>query len=382
MSVPGGWVRGASTAGLGAVFLAAIAVQALAIAQSWGSWYWVPGAVSAAAVCGPALLGLRRPLWPAVAALVLAAAAIAGTRAAGPDLPAEPSPAMVLGLAVLTAAALRVLAPVRAAAVAAAGPVVIVAGQLAAGPPSAGLAAVTALDGLLWLAAAGAGLSLRALDVRARATAERVRRDERLELARELHDVVAHHITGMVLQAQGAQVVARRDPERVGAYLGELETAGTDALAAMRRIVGLLRDADDAAPASPGPERLGALVERFRRQGPEVRLSMPEGDDGWPPEVTTTVYRVTQEALTNVLRHAPRARSVTVTVERDARGITVEVADDAPAAPARPAHRGGYGLIGMRERVESLGGSLHAGPRAGAGWSVRATLPVPAAEPR
>ncbi|MFA1546920.1 sensor histidine kinase [Actinomadura chokoriensis] len=384
MTVPRGWVRGVSVAGLGAVLLTAIIVQAAAIAQSWGAWYWVPGSVSAAVACLAALRGLRRPLRPAVVAFCLAAAAIVLTRVAGPDLPAEPSPAMTLALAVLTGSALRALAPVPAAAVAVAVPALIIAGQLAAGPPPAGLAAVTALDGLVWLAAVGAGLSLRLLDVRARAAADRVRRDERLELARELHDVVAHHITGMVVQAQGAQVVARRNPEQVGEYLAELEAAGTDALAAMRRVVGLLRDADDAPPASPGPERLAALVERFRRQGPDVRLDMPDGngDPEWPPEVTTTVYRVTREALTNVLRHAPKARSVTVTVEQGARDVTVEVADDAPAAPARHPHRGGYGLIGMRERVESLGGSLRAGPRPGAGWSVRATLPVPTREPR
>ncbi|MEV4002205.1 histidine kinase [Actinomadura sp. NPDC049753] len=384
MTDPGGWGRGVSVAGLGVVFLAAITAQAVAIAQSWGSWYWVPGGVSAAAVCVPALLGLRRPLWPAAAGFALAGAAIAGVRAAGRDLPAEPSPAMTLGLAVLTGSALRILPPAPAAAVTAAGPAVIIAGQLAAGPPPAGLAAVTALDGLVWLAAVGVGLALRLLDARARGVAEQVRRAERLELARELHDVVAHHITGMVVQAQGAQVVARRNPEQVSGYLGEMEAAGTEALAAMRRVVGLLRDADDAAPASPGPERLGALVERFRLQGPEVRLSMPDGnaDAAWPPEVTTTVYRVAREALTNVLRHAPGARSVTVTVAQGPEGVTVEVADDAPAAPARHPHRGGYGLIGMRERVESLGGSLRAGPRPGGGWSVRAALPVPAGRSR
>ncbi len=382
VTVAEGWGRVASVAGLGAVLLAAIAVQAAAIAQSWGSWYWTPGSVCAAVVCVPALLGLRRPLWPAVAGLGAAVAAIVATRVAGPDLPAEPSPAMTLGLAVLTGSALRALAPVPAGAIAAAGPVVIIAGQLAAGPPSAGLPAVTALDGLVWLAGVGAGLTLRTLDARASAAAERVRRAERLELARELHDVVAHHITGMVVQAQGVQVVARRNPEQVTDYLSEMETAGIEALAAMRRVVGLLRDADDAAPASPGPERLGALIERFGRKGPAVRLSLPDGDATWPPEVTSTVYRIVQEALTNVLRHAPRARSVTVTVEQNPQDVTVEVTDDAPAAPARPGHRGGYGLIGMRERVETLGGSLRAGPRPGAGWSVRATLPAPTRKPR
>ncbi|MFE7330031.1 sensor histidine kinase [Streptomyces sp. NPDC057565] len=382
MTITGGWGRVVSVAGLGAVLLAAIAVQAAAIAQSWGSWYWMPGCVCAAAVCLSALLGLRRPLRPAVAGLGVAAAAIVATRVAGPDLPAEPSPAMILGLAVLTGSALRALAPVPAGAIAAAGPAVIIASQLAAGPPPVGLAAVTALDGLVWLAGAGTGLALRTLDARASATAERVRQAERLELARELHDVVAHHITGMVVQAQGLQVVARRNPEQVTDYLSEMEAAGTEALAAMRRVVGLLRDADDAAPASPGPERLGVLVERFGRNGPAVRLTLPDGETTWPPEVTSTVYRIVQEALTNVLRHAPKARAVTVTVEQDPRDVTVEVTDDAPAAQAWHPHRGGYGLIGMRERVETLGGSLRAGPRPGAGWSVRATLPAPTREPR
>lgn len=378
MTVPAGWVRGVSVTGLGAALLMAITVQAAAIAESWGSRYWAPGCAFAAAVCLTALAGLRRPLRPAVAALVLAAAAIATTRLSGSDLPAEPSPAMAVGLAVLTASALRGLPPAPAAAIAGAGPVLIVVGQLAAGPPFAQLAAVTVLDGPIWLAAIGIGVSLRILDARAHTAAEQVRREERLVLARELHDVVAHHITGMVLQAQGAQVVARRDPEQVSEYLSELEAAGTDALAAMRRVVGLLRDTDDAAPASPGPEGLGALIDRFRRQGPEVTLTMPDEND-WPPEVTTTVYRVAQEALTNVLRHAPKARSVTVAVEQCAQGVTIEVADDAPAPVARHPQRG-YGLIGMRERVESLGGSLRAGPRPGSGWSVRATLPT--GEPR
>jgi signal transduction histidine kinase len=383
VNVPRRWRRAVSDAGLGAVFLVAIAGQAAAIAQTWGAWYWAPGAAFAVAVCLPALLGRRRPARPAAAALGIAALSIPVTRLPDTDLPAEPSPALALGLAVLAGAALRVLPPVRAGIVAGSALAVVVGGRFAVDPLSSGASAVIALDGLVLLAAAGAGLYLRLLDARARAAADRVRRTERLELARELHDVVAHHITGMVVQAQGAQLVARRNPAHVTDALGEIEAAGTDALAAMRRVVGLLRDEDDAPPASPGPERLGALVERFGRRGPEVRLSMRDGGDAdWPPEVTSTVYRVVQEALTNVLRHAPGAGRVTVTVEEDAEGVTVEVADDAPAGSVQPHHRGGYGLIGMRERVETLGGSLHAGPRPGAGWSVRATLPVPAGKRR
>ncbi|MGX2992824.1 sensor histidine kinase [Streptomyces sp. JNUCC 64] len=93
------------------------------------------------------------------------------------------------------------------------------------------------------------------------------------------------------------------------------------------------------------------------------------------------MYRVVREALTNVRRHARHARSVEVTVRREGAAVTVEVADDAPPDPARVPHRG-YGLVGMRERVEALGGSLDAGPRPGTGWSVRARLPLPTAEPR
>jgi signal transduction histidine kinase len=120
-----------------------------------------------------------------------------------------------------------------------------------------------------------------------------------------------------------------------------------------------------------------------------VDLSLPDGGPAWPPEVTTTVYRVVQEALTNITRHAPHAGAVTVSVSNVPAGVTVEVSDDAPHAPAlqpmlHPTRQvgGGYGLIGMRERVETLGGTLEAGPRPGRGWTVRATLPVAAEETR
>ncbi|MDX3226488.1 sensor histidine kinase [Streptomyces sp. ME19-01-6] len=372
--------RIASATGLGALFLAALVTQAVAIAQSWGARYWLPGAVTAVTVCLLALLCRRQRAWFAVAGLAVAAAAITVSGLA--DLPQEPSPATALGLSVLVGTAIRTLPPVPAGAIAAAGLTVVVGGQFAARPATSGITGVTGVNGLAWLAAVVVGLSLRLLDGRALATAERVRRDERLELARELHDVVAHYITGMLIQAQAAQLVGRKDPGKVADSLADIEACASDALTAMRRVVGLLRD--DAAPASPGPERLSALVERFNHQGPRVCLRMPDSSDGeaaWPPEVTSTVYRIVREALTNVQRHAPQAGSVSVTVGHGPRLVTVEVVDDAPPGPGRPAHRGGYGLIGMRERVESLGGTLSAGPRHGAGWSVRATLPIPTGEP-
>jgi signal transduction histidine kinase len=112
-----------------------------------------------------------------------------------------------------------------------------------------------------------------------------------------------------------------------------------------------------------------------------VHLRVPDGEPVWPSEVNSTIYRIVQESLTNIARHAPTTRSVTIDVAQEHQAITVEVTDDAPAAPTRY-HRGGHGLIGMRERVEALGGTLHAGPREKAGWSVRANLPLPPSEPR
>lgn len=380
MSFWGRLVRIGATAVLGVVFLVVLAIQAAAIARSWGGGYWIFDCAAAVLVYALALLRRERYQWTAAAGLGVAAAAIAIARVA--HQPAEPGPAMALGLALLVGAAIRRLPPLPAGAIAAGGLAVVVAGQLArAGVSSFSVTAVGTINGTAWLAAAVVGGSLRLLDARARRTAEQVRQDERLDLARELHDVAAHHITGILLQAQAAQLVARRHPEQVTSVLGGIEAAGIEALAAMRRIVGLLRDTDDAAPASPGPEQLGALVERFGRHGPPVRLHTPDDTSAWAPEVTSTVYRIVQEALTNVTRHAPHARSVAVTVVQEQAEISVEVVDDAPLGPALP-HRDGYGLIGMRERVESLGGTLVSGPRPGSGWSVRATLPMTIAAPR
>ncbi|MCM2390672.1 sensor histidine kinase [Streptomyces albipurpureus] len=374
--IPDRWARGISTVGLGTTFLAAIAFQSFAVAQTWGAAFWVPGAAATAVVCALALLRHRERTWTAATGLAVAALSVLAPLLPGTRLPAGLGPSLALGLAVLIASAVRVLPPVRAGAIAGGG-LLVIAAQFAARPTSA----VAAIAAVAWLAALGVGLSLRMLDDRAEAAADRVRRAERLELARELHDIVAHHITGMLIQSQAAQIVARRNPERVLDSLTEIETAGSEAMAAMRRVVGLLRDSADAPPASPGPEGLSTLVERFSSQGPKVRLSMPDDDTQWPPEVTSTVYRIVQEALTNVLRHAQHARSIEVTVDRAPDGVTVEVVDDAPPDSARPQHRSGYGLIGMRERVQTLGGSLCVGPRPGVGWSVRATLPVPTREP-
>lgn len=330
-----------------------------------------------------ALLRRRNRFALALAALVVAVVAIVVARLAG--LPEEPAPATALASAVLVASAVRRLPVRKAAAVASGGLVVVVASWLGAVPFALAPSQVATVCGASWLTAVAAGLGGRLVVEHREAAVERVRRDERLAVARELHDVVAHHITGIVVQAQAAQILARNesdDPGRLAGTLADIETAGSDALASLRRVVGLLRDAEDTSPVTPGPEALGTLVNRFEnRGGPAVQLRLPDDGAGWPPEVTTTVYRVVQEALTNITRHAPHARLVTVGVSATPEAVTVDVSDDAPPSSALHAG-GGYGLIGMRERVEALGGTLWAGPRPGAGWSVLATLPLTGAEPR
>jgi signal transduction histidine kinase len=208
-----------------------------------------------------------------------------------------------------------------------------------------------------------------------------------MELARELHDVVAHHVAGIVVQAQAARIVAAKRPETLEATLAGIELAGNDALTAMRRVVSLLRDPGDASGVTPSPEQLSDLVSRFASRGPAVQLHLPgPGRPPWPPEVTAAVHRIVQEALTNVILHAPDATSVTVTVEETPAGITVEVTDDAPRralggsplfAPASGQRGSGHGLTGMRERAEALGGALRAGPGPDRGWTIAANLPLP-----
>lgn len=259
----------------------------------------------------------------------------------------------------------------------------------------AGISGTTTMC-LIWalgaVAAAVLGAYLRHQEsTRARSLAE-VRRGQRLELARDLHDFVAHHVSGIVVQAQASQVVARQDPAQAVEALRRIEEAGQQALASMRRTVGMLReDEPDAAPAAPTPgiADLTELVERFRSAaGAGVRLDVGPGvDDTLPPEVTTSVYRVVLESLTNVRRHAADAGQVTVTVERtdggDQPALRVRVHDDA-SSPHRldgQVRRGGFGLVGLRERVTAVGGSLEAGPDERSGWTVSAVLPLPGRAP-
>ncbi len=204
---------------------------------------------------------------------------------------------------------------------------------------------------------------------------------ERMALARELHDVVAHHVTGIVVQAQAMRAVAEQDPRVVVDALGQIERAGTEAMTAMRRLVRSMRG---EAPAGAGEfseqattdlaADLHRLVETGNHGVPtEIDLDLPPD---LPPEVARSALRLVQESLTNVGKHAEGVTRAVVAAHARGGELSLEVRDDGTGQRARPEEDSGYGLIGMRERVELLRGRLSAGPSAEGGWAVRAWLPI------
>ncbi|MEU8267875.1 histidine kinase [Sphaerisporangium sp. NPDC049002] len=231
-----------------------------------------------------------------------------------------------------------------------------------------------------WAVAMGIGSYLRYQREHRQETVNAVRRAERLELARELHDLVAHHITGIVVQAQAAKTVAARKPEAVVPSLDAIATAGADALTSMRRLVGVLRAGDDASRnAGTTLTDLRVLVERFSASGPPVALGIGQGltESALAPEVLTTLHRVLQESLTNVRRHAPGTGWVEADLRPVERGVLLRVRNHrSPSDPRVARLGGGFGLVGMAERVKALGGDLVAGPTPEGGWEVRAWFPA------
>jgi signal transduction histidine kinase len=201
--------------------------------------------------------------------------------------------------------------------------------------------------------------------------------EERARIARELHDVVAHSISVMTVQAGGVRRLLHEDQRRERDALAAIEQTGREALTEMRRLLGILRGANEGTELAPQPglERLDALAQQVREAGLPVEVSIEGEPVAVPAGLDLSAYRVVQEALTNALKHAGPARAeVRVRYEPDA--IALEIANDG----ARVAEGGGarQGLPGMRERVAFYGGTLDAGPRAGGGgYVVRARIPLP-----
>ncbi|WP_333763580.1 sensor histidine kinase [Streptomyces sp. IBSBF 2390] len=216
--------------------------------------------------------------------------------------------------------------------------------------------------------------------------AERARRavaEERGRIARELHDVVAHHMSVISVQAGLARFVFDSDPGTARGALGTIADTSGEALEELRRMLRVLREEDPEAPRrAPMPTlaRLGELLTRVRSGGLPVDLDVEGTQRPLPPGVELCAYRVVQEALTNALKHAGPARA-RVRLRYGAHELTVRITDDGEGAiPARVPTAGGHGLIGMRERAKLYGGTISAGPRPGGGYEVRLTLPTSAAE--
>ncbi|MQM24101.1 sensor histidine kinase [Glycomyces albidus] len=240
----------------------------------------------------------------------------------------------------------------------------------------AGLA-VWALAGAL---GATVGLYLRALDERRiRAVAE-ARSVQRLQLARDLHDFVAHDISAMLAQAHAGQILIERDTAAAADAFRSIADSGERAMASMDRAVHALHDAEvgDLRSLVPALTDLPGLAARFSAAGAaQVRLDLDPDLEALPGEITGLAYRIVVEALTNVRRHANRAQRVDVAVHRTASGIAITVADDGPGPRSAPApRRSGLGLAGLTARARTLGGSLAAGPAEPTGWQVTAFLPV------
>jgi signal transduction histidine kinase len=212
------------------------------------------------------------------------------------------------------------------------------------------------------------------------AQAQRAAAAERTRIARELHDVVAHSVSVMTVQAGAARRVldqAGADPD-VREAIATVEATGREALAELRRVVGVLREDGESAGVAPQPgvADLPALVARAREAGLSVELEVEGEPRPLPSGVDLSAYRIAQEAITNTLKHAGPARAQ-VRVCYGAEALEVQVVDDGRGAAADPAPPGGgNGLVGMRERVALFGGELRAGPRAGGGYEVKARLPI------
>lgn len=374
-----------------AVLAVLVALIGVAFARSQYNARALHDASTVVAVVAAAPIVLRRrfPLPSAVATAVVAVVAQIAVGVRGLELPV-----LIIGYSVVVYGP-RWAGPLMAAVMLFGGvlPFVLHIGSDAAGP---GVLAFTVALSLLvalcvWLAGALRRARRRSVDQlrdRARLLEQGRRQEVRLELlaerariSREVHDVVAHSLSGIIAQADGGQYAATRDPQRAVDVLAGIATTGREALDDVRGLLDMLRDTaplDDAADGGgpqPGAGDVPALVEHVRAGGLPVTLAAT----GTPVTLTSgaglAVYRVVQEALTNVVKHAGPATPARVGMDWGPDELTVEIRDDGASGPRPAAPRGGHGLVGMRERAALHGGSVESGPNPGGGFTVRMRLP-------
>ena len=257
--------------------------------------------------------------------------------------------------------------------------------------PGGGVGAVLPLEvfGVLLPYVVGRAIRARAARERAsRDTAERLdaalvtsaraaAHDERSRIARELHDVIAHSVSVMVIQAGGARLVMGEEPDRAERSLRSVERAGREALVELRRLLGILGDGDPYALApQPGLGDIAPLLEHARQSGMTVNLHVDGTPLPVPPALDLCAYRIVQEALTNAIKHAAPAHA-SVNLRWGERVLELEISDDGRARRSARRTAGGHGIAGMRERVALHSGSFEAGAQPGGGFTVRARLPLP-----
>src|SRR5262250_1690459 len=366
-----------------AALVAVSVTSAAARTANFGPPAWL---AITAAVLVPAPVAVRRG-WPVtVLAVWLAANWVVGTAGMGG------STSVIVALALYTVAVSRPprrSVPVTAVALAVSAAAAVVGILASPQPPPWQIrfdvvAATIAVIGAGWVLGAGRRAQLQTAARAAQQAARRAVADERLRIARELHDVITHSMTLITAKAAVANYLSGAQPDRVGDALTVIEDTGRRALAEIRRMLGVLRsDTPGADPGggrapAPGLGDLAVLAERAGQAGVAVDLDVPARDD-LPEGVALAAYRIVQEAMTNVVKHAAPTRCQ-VRVTRAGPEVLIEVTDDGGYRPARPPAPGGLGVIGMRERAALFGGEVEAGPGPGGGFRVAARLPLAAAD--
>ena len=284
----------------------------------------------------------------------------------------RPSATLVSPTVLVTAALIANLLPARRAAVL--GPLLALA-CVAAPVRDASPGRFTLLFSALAAVVSAFSLLLRAQQAQRVRDIEAVRAAERLELARELHDLVAHHVTGIVVQARAASFTEVGAAAATSAFV-RIADAGDEALGAKRRLVRVLREGEARTVPVAGLAELRELSETFTRTGPPVAVHVEQGlQERLPADLAATAHHIVREALTNVRKHATDVSAVRVGVRVVEGGVEVRVADDGGQPGERSGERGGFGLTGLEERATALGGTLTAGPSPEGGWEVRAVLP-------
>jgi signal transduction histidine kinase len=262
----------------------------------------------------------------------------------------------------------------------ASGPEALVGTAIVAVPAGVGFATAATREDVIGgatvlVAAFALGAAMRYRAVARQREVQQVRTLERGELARELHDTVAHHVSAIAIQAQAGRAVAANDPALAIEALAVIEAEASRTLYEMRTMVRVLRDGEvgDREAADYAPQRGIGDLDELTRMSPLVQVHRGGDLADLPQPVEVAVYRICQESVTNAIRHALHATTVSVEVRGDVGVVRLRVHDDGEAA--RPLTNVGYGLVGMAERAKLLGGACQAGPDPAGGWTVEATLP-------